>query len=408
VPDDIPLAAPARRLTVTSRVSRREDAWATGPGRWDAYYAIVFAVVLVVVWVGTDPRQRLIAIAAMAAMIPCYLLVGRPVWAGCRGPAWRGAAYVIAMILLFAAAQSQDPNAWFLAFVICPQFFTVIGLRMAMAASVALNLLAGLLLVYRVHSMAVAATSLAIAAAGLGFSIAYGGWVSRIIEQSAARAGIIEQLEATRAELAAVHHEAGVLAERQRLAGDIHDTIAQGFTSIVMLIQAAEAEIDADPAEARRHLGLAAETARENLAEARALVAALAPAQLEGEKLEDVLRRLAGQTAEQLSLAADFTVVGVPRPLGVGAEVILLRVCQEALANVRKHARARRAGVRLSYRPASVRLEVEDDGAGFDPAAVNGGYGLRGIRARVGEVGGSLALRSAPGEGTMLSIEVPA
>ncbi len=395
-------------LQAPLQAPRREDAWAAGPGRWDVYYGLIFAVVLLVVWVGTNPAQRLIAIPAMAAMVPCYLLVGRPVWARGRGPAWRGAVYVIVMILLFAAAQSQDPNAWFLAFVICPQFFTVTGLRAAMAAAAALNLLAGLLLVYRVHSMAVAATSLAIAAAGLGFSIAYGSWVSRIIEQSAERAGIIEQLEATRAELAAVHHEAGVLAERQRLAGDIHDTIAQGFTSIVMLIQAAEAEIDTDPAGARRHLGRAAETARENLAEARALVAALAPAQLEGGKLEDVLRRLAGQTADQLSLAADFTVVGVPRPLGVGAEVMLLRVCQEALANVRKHAHACRAGVRLSYRPASVRLEVEDDGAGFDPAAVNGGYGLRGMRARVGEAGGSLAVRSAPGEGTMLSIEVPA
>jgi signal transduction histidine kinase len=389
-------------------VPRRQDAWAASPGRWDIYYAFVFAVVLVVVWIGTDPRQRLIAIPAMAAMVPWYALVGRPVWLHGRGPAWHGAAYAAGMILLFAAAQSQDPNAWFLAFVICPQFFTVTGPRMAMAASVALNLLAGLLLVYRVHSVAVAATSLAIAGAGLGFSIAYGSWVTRIIEQSAERAEIIEQLEAARAELAAAHHEAGALAERQRLAGDIHDTIAQGFTSIVMLIQAAEAQIDADPSGARRHLGLAAETARENLAEARALVAALAPAQLDGGKLDDALRRLAGQMATQTGVSADFAVAGLPRPLGMGAEVMLLRVCQEALANVRKHASAHRATVRLSYGQASVRLEVADDGAGFDPAAVNGGYGLRGMRSRVGEAGGRLDVRSAPGRGTSVSIEVPA
>jgi signal transduction histidine kinase len=241
----------------------------------------------------------------------------------------------------------------------------------------------------------------------------YGGWVTRIIVQSRERAELIDQLEATRAELAQANHEAGMLAERQRLAGDIHDTIAQGFTSIVMLIQAAEAEIGSDPATARRHLGLAAETARENLAEARALVAALAPVQLDGGKLDDALRRLAGQTASQLGVSGDFQVGGSPRPLDTSAEVMLLRVCQEALANVRKHARARRAWVRLSYDPATVRMEVGDDGSGFDPAVegggkVGGGYGLRGMRARVDEAGGRLTVRSAPGEGTSVCVEVPA
>jgi signal transduction histidine kinase len=387
----------------------REDAWIAVPGRWDLYYAVVFTVVLAVIWVGSAPGQRLVAIPAMVAMVPWYVLIGRPIWIRREGSARRGAVYIAGLFVLFAAAQSQDPNAWFLAFVICPQFFHVTSPRLAMAAAIAFNTLAGLLLVYRVHSLAVAGTSLAISAAGIGFSIVYGGWVTRIIEQSRDRAELIDQLEATRAELAEANHEAGVLAERQRLAGDIHDTIAQGFTSIVMLIQAAEAEIGSDPAAARRHLGLAAETARENLAEARALVAALAPVQLDGGKLDDVLRRLAGQTASQLGVSGDFQVGGSPRPLDTSAEVMLLRVCQEALANVRKHARARRAWVRLSYDPATVRMEVGDDGAGFDPAGeVGGGYGLRGMRARVDEAGGRLTVRSAPGQGTSVCVEVPA
>ena len=265
--------------------------------------------------------------------------------------------------------------------MICPQFFNVTGPRVAMAAAVAINLMAWLLLVYRARNLPTAAATLAIAAAGVGFSVVYGGWVTKIINQSRERGEIIHQLEATRAELAEVSHEAGMLAERQRLAGDIHDTIAQGFTSIVMLIQAAEAEIGSDPAAARRHLRLAAETARENLA---------------------------GQAAEQLGAVADFEVGGSPRPLATGAQVVLLRVCQEALANVRKHARAHRAWVRLSYGQSDVRLEIGDDGTGFDPAEANGGYGLRGMRARVDEAGGCLTVRSAPGHGTSVTAEVPA
>jgi signal transduction histidine kinase len=390
----------------------REDAWATSSWRWDAYYAVVFAVVLALVWAGSTPGQRLVAVPAMVAMVPWYVLIGRPVWIRGAGPAWRGAVYIAGMFLLFAAAQSQDPNAWFLAFVICPQLFWVTGPRPAMAAAIALNALAWLLLVYRAHSLVVAATSLAIAAVAVGFSVVYGAWVTRIIDQSRERAELIEQLQATRAELAGANREAGMLAERQRLAGDIHDTIAQGFASIVMLIQAAEAEIGSDPPAARQHLGLAAETARENLAEARALVGALAPAQLDDGKLDDALRRLVGQTASHLGVSADFQVGGSPRPLDTLAEVMLLRVCQEALANVRKHASARRAWVRLSYGPGDVHLEVSDDGAGFDPVEgsgeAGGGYGLRGMRARVGEAGGRLTVRSAPGEGTSVSVEVPA
>ena len=396
--------------------SGREHAWTPSPRGWDIYYAVVLAAVLLIIGIGPAPGSRAVATGALAAMALWYLFVGRqqmqPAGRPRSGGA-RAAVYITGVIALFAVAQSQDPNAWFLAFVLCPQFFCITEPRKAMAAAIILNALGGLLLVYRAPGLFGMATAVGITAFGAGFSIAYGSWMVRIIEQSLEQAELIDQLEATRAELAQANHEAGVLAERQRLAGDIHDTIAQGFTSIVMLIQAAETEIGGDPAAARRHLGLAAETARENLAEARALVAALAPVQLDRGKLDDALRRLAGQTASQLGVSGDFQVGGSPRPLDTSAEVMLLRVCQEALANVRKHARARRAWVRLSYYPAMVRMEVGDDGAGFDPAVegggeVGGGYGLRGMRARVDEAGGLLTVRSAPGEGTSVCVEVPA
>jgi signal transduction histidine kinase len=377
----------------------RRHAWETGDLNY--FYPVVFAAVLVIVLVST-PGSAVVAGAALGALIPWYLFVGRPLWAGGRTSTVRAVTYVAGLFVAFGLAQSQNPDVWFLAFAISPQFFSFMGTRWAMGLGVALNFLAAGLVAYRYPPAAAAA--FAIAAAGGGFSLFYGGWVSRIIRQSAERAEIIEQLEATRTELAAAQHEAGRLSERQRLAADIHDTLAQGFTSIIMLIQAAQADLSGSHPAAGRHLDLAAATARENLAEARALLADLAPARLDGSTLPDALRRLSAEPG----VDASFDTRGTPRPLPMATEVVLLRVCQEALANVRKHADARSAAVRLGYDASAVLLEVSDDGSGFDPDQVNGGYGLRGMRSRVAEAGGTLTVRSSPGAGTRVSAMVPA
>ena len=300
--------------------------------------------------------------------------------------------------------QSQNPEAWFLAFALSPQFFSIASARTATFLGIGLNVTGAALLVARYPTGPTAAVAFAVAAAGSGFAIFYSGWVSRIIEQSAERAEIIDQLEATREQLADAQHEAGRMAERQRLSADIHDTLAQGFASILMLIQAAQADLDDSHPKAVRHLDTAEHTARENLAEARALVAGLAPAQLDGGTLPDALRRLSGASG----IDAAFALDGVPGPLPMATEVVLLRVCQEALSNVRKHARARSVTVKLRYDPDAVRLEVSDDGDGFDPASVSGGFGLRGMRARVTEAGGTLTVGSEPGAGTQVTAVIPA
>jgi signal transduction histidine kinase len=376
-------------------------AWETGGQAWDAFYLTVFAAVLVIVLVST-PGSTVLAACAIGALLPWYLFVGRPLWTGGSASRVRAAVYVAGLLTLFGVAQSQNPNAWFLAFAISPQFFSFLNARLAMVLGIVINFLAASLVVYRYPSSAPVA--FAVAAAGGGFALFYSAWVSRIIKQSADRAEIIEQLEATRAELSAAQHEAGRLSERQRLSADIHDTLAQGFTSILMLIQAAQADLEGSHPVAGRQLELAAQTARENLAEARVLVGDLAPAQLEGSTLPDALRRL----SQAPGVDAGFDVSGAPRPLPMATEVVLLRVCQEALANVRKHADAASADVRLGYEDSAVVLEVSDDGLGFDPDQVSGGYGLRGMRTRVAETGGTLTVRSSPGTGTCVSARVPA
>ena len=174
-----------------------------------------------------------------------------------------------------------------------------------------------------------------------------------------------------------------------------------------MLVQAAETFVDDEPDRVRKQLDLIGRTARENLDEARALVAGLAPAPLATASLADALARLTDRAGEELGGRAHFAVRGSPRPIGTGEEVVLLRVCQEALANVRRHSGASSAEVVLSYRDDGVRLEVTDDGTGFDPGLVSDGFGLRGMRARVREIGGDLVVLSAPGGGTTVKAEVP-
>lgn len=221
-----------------------------------------------------------------------------------------------------------------------------------------------------------------------------------------------------------VGRQAGVLRERQRMAHEIHDTLAQGFTSIVMNLEAAEgiASLGRTPrpgsgeAGLRRHLDQARATARESLTEARRLVWALRPEALENLPLPEALSQLAEKWSKESGIAAGAAVAGEPRRLPEEVEATLYRVAQEALANVRKHAvGAGWAMLTLSYMGAAVSLDVRDDGAGFDPdlenrkvrSGTSGGFGLKGMRERLEGAGGSLCVESAPGEGTALAVEFP-
>ncbi len=375
--------------------------------RWDVYYAVVFAASLAIVQAGPlDPARRIIATAALAAMVPWYLFLGRPLMRQDQPATSKATVYLSGLVVLFAIAQSQAANAWFFAFGLLPMCFHVTTARRAMAFVVIINVIAAGLDVWRDPGLPGALTALGILAFAVTFSYVYSRWMARVIEQSLERAALIEQLEATRAELAAAHHQAGVQAERHRLAGEIHDTLTQGFTSIVTLLQAGQASLGA-ASPARRHLDLALLTARENLAEARTLVTALTPATLEAGTLGDAVRRVTSATGAQAGIEAHAELTGTARRLPTGTEVVLLRVCQEALANVRKHADARQVRVRLCYAGTTVRLTVTDDGKGFGPDGTNDGYGLKGMRDRVSQVGGTVEVTSVPGRGTEVSAEVP-
>ncbi|MER5885081.1 sensor histidine kinase [Streptomyces sp. NPDC001941] len=223
---------------------------------------------------------------------------------------------------------------------------------------------------------------------------------------AARQRALIDDLIRTRRELAATERREGTLAERQRLSMEIHDTLAQGLSSQRMLLQAAERTWDGDPPAARTHVRTAASIAEHNLAEARRFVHDLAPADLaEGGSLEAALSRLAARES------AGFRADGTPLALPDRVQSALVRIAQGALANVREHAGASTAALTLSYLDDQVLLDVADDGRGFTPSATAPpgarGHGLPAIEARVRQLGGTLTIESAPGEGTVLSVAIP-
>ncbi|QDC17414.1 sensor histidine kinase [Rhodococcus ruber] len=234
---------------------------------------------------------------------------------------------------------------------------------------------------------------------GLGFRV--------LFHETERRQQLIEDLHRTRAELAKTERSAGELAERERLASEIHDTVAQGLSSIQMLLHAAEAE-DLPPGVADK-IVMARRTASAGLADARRLIAALSPADLAGSSLVDALGRVCERAAAgrcDVRLLVEGQAVSLPMPV----ESALVRLAQGAVSNVIRHADAGHAVVTLGYGADAVHLDVVDDGQGFDvailddPSAHN--FGLNAMRTRVEQLDGRWSIESEPGH-TAVSVTFP-
>ena len=251
------------------------------------------------------------------------------------------------------------------------------------------------------------------------------GWVmDRRDQEYTMRARMVEdlteanaKLEASMRENAGLHEqllagarEAGVLDERQRMAREIHDTLAQGLVGIITQLEAAAQ----GGGGAQRHTDAALDLARESLAEARRSVQALAPTQLDEVRLPDALAAVSARWSELSGVATSTTTTGRPVAVRPDIEIALLRAGQEALANVAKHAQASAVAVTLSYMDDVVSLDVCDDGVGFaappsrsTPTGASGGFGLTAMRQRIERLGGALAVESEPGGGTTIAASVP-
>ncbi len=249
-----------------------------------------------------------------------------------------------------------------------------------------------------------------------------------LLSESEQRRVLIFELTTTRSELARAEHAAGVLTERERLAREIHDTLAQGLSSIQLLLRAAERTIDTDPGTARQQVATAREAAVANLAEARRFVHDWAPPDLGSGSLSHALEQLAQRTVAGSGIPVDLTVSGKVVTLPTGHEVALLRIAQQAVANATQHADARHIHLTLSYMDAEIVLDVVDDGRGFDGAdpvdrtAIAGhraasdlhqdghgarGFGLAAMRARAAALNGTLVIESVAGHGTAVAVTLP-
>nr|WP_139418493.1 sensor histidine kinase [Agromyces laixinhei] len=241
-----------------------------------------------------------------------------------------------------------------------------------------------------------------------------------LIRDARERQRLVASLVQAQAEMADLHEElahtqreSGAMGERTRLSRDIHDTIAQGLSSVTLLVHA---ELENHPeSESARVLRQIESIAGDSLNDVRRIVAALAPGELEAGALAGALRRMLDRLAEETGLQAELHVDDGFPALPTAAEVALLRTAQSALANVRLHAGAKRVVVSLADVEDAIRLDIVDDGRGFDAGVWDtgsnrvelGGYGLHSMRARLRELGGGLDVESAPGEGTALSAHVP-
>lgn len=240
-----------------------------------------------------------------------------------------------------------------------------------------------------------------------------------LLQENTERRRAVEAMHIAQSDLVVAHDElatlqraTGVLQERERLAREIHDTVAQGLSSILLTVRTLRAETAGrNDAQLEQIEAMAAE----NLTETRRIVAALTPAALDRALLAEALQRLVDRHQEQTGMPARLWCEGPAAPLPTQYEAALLRVAQSALANVREHSGAHRVDVTLSFLPDAVTLDIVDDGTGFDPALVavpsgdraTSGFGLRGMAGRVRELGGHLDVESSPGEGTAVASSLP-
>jgi len=391
---------------------------------WHAVWLGMLAIVgAVLATGGFTASERFAGLSAIGALVLLYLVVGARLVGGSRDlPAALYLVGVVAAMLVVQSVAGLDLLAPVL-FALFPQLWTLLSRTGAVLATIAVPLVLGAARSAQLGwEPAAVRGELVQAVAQVAVALLLGLWITGLVRESTGRAELIAELDAARGELASAEHARGVLAERERMAREIHDTLAQGFASVVVLAQAADAALDGVPGDgadlARQRLALMGTTARANLAEARAIVEAMRPAELEhdgepgGGRLAAALVRVTRRFAAETGVAT--TVVGAERlpVLAPETEVVLLRAAQEGLSNVRQHYGASSATLRVTVDDGEVVLEVVDDGLGPGPQSVgpdaSPGYGLTAMASRLREVGGRAQLApGAAGVGSVLSVQVP-
>lgn len=381
----------AERDRAASSANERADFWRSTLKVWTVAFAGGMVLAAGVVVVQEDDAGAVgRALLLLAGIAVAYVLLAVP--ATRRGDSRLAHTYLAIVCVLTTLSVVNAPISVVLLFIVYAQVW-FFGSTRLIALGFTLLLTIGVFGGFAwLGDFSPAASHDAVVQGAFAaiFSTLLGLWVTYIAEQSEVRAELLAELEAA----------------QEQLAREIHDTIAQGLASVVVLAQNAEAAAERDePTTVLEHVRTIETTARENLAEARALVAAFAPVALDGSSLVEALERLASRFAAETGITIDVRHDGDVAALDREHEVVLLRVAQEALTNVRRHAHA--ATVRLALHVTNdVELEITDDGRGVAPDQAEG-FGLRGMRDRVRAAGGSVDLTAPAAGGTIVRVRLP-
>ncbi|WP_405783889.1 sensor histidine kinase [Streptomyces sp. NBC_00859] len=357
-------------------------------------------------------EARIPWIVALSAVLALLYVCGPPL--GARGAASRRPGRPAWLFLVVAAWVVLVLLAPSFAWCAVPLFYTGLRTLPLRAALVLVGLLTALVVAAQLQlagrfdpDLLLAPPAVAALAAAVFLHME---------RQTARQRALIDDLIRTRRELAATERREGMLAERQRLSMEIHDTLAQSLSSQQMLLQAADRLWDTDRPLARTHVRTAESVTERGLAETRRFVQDLSPADLadaEGADggLQEALRALA-ERESGAGMTVRFHAEGSAELLPDRVRSALLRIAQGGLANAREHSGASTAALTLTSLDDQVLLDIADDGRGFDPdgppaPSTLRGHGLPAIRARAGQLGGALTVESAPGHGTVLSVAIP-
>ncbi|WP_035720142.1 sensor histidine kinase [Gordonia shandongensis] len=368
---------------------------------------------------------------ALAAIGVRQAVVGQaPIAFGGTATAVAGALAVVAWYIVGAVAMARRrsvPAGWVLtltagwiALVLLSPGFVWLAFVLAMLCWRFLRVPASVVAELVIAAVSVSATLLHTPDVGLGGVIgpvigiataaAITGIYGRVSAMVDERDELIVDLLDTRERLAQQERQAGILAERERLGGEIHDGTGQSLASIVLLLRAALNHQTAEP-QRDIQVSTALETAQTALTESRRFLRGLHGPDLEPDGLSDALATAAAR-ATVSGMSTTFSTHGSPIALPSATRHALLRVAQEALANSARHADADRVAITLTHLPGEVHLDVADDGRGFDTAAPavspdGSGMGLHTMRRRVVECGGTVSIESQPGDGTTVHARVP-
>ena len=415
---------------------------------------------------GEGARANLLAVVAACTLVSVPTLL----FATLASRSWRygpvvgsrgGWAFAAVTVVSVWGAALADRNALLAQIYAIPELFIALAYRRALAAAAVMNF--GLVAVQalggeptpdNLSKWAVAAVA-TVVLTGL-----FGKPIDLLAETNMRNQELVEQLQARNAQIARLSHLEGTARERERIAREMHDTIAQGLASILALARAAAAEVaQAGGAganrQASRHLAMIVELAQEGLDDTRRMIADASPRALDGRGLAEAVGRAADRLEREgiaVARSLDSTLPPLPQP----ARVAILRIAQEAIANVARHSRAANVAVSLRSVAGVAVLEVRDDGVGFDPATAgavdaeggsssnqaalrsrpesadegraglarvrrvwqrgrlgrapegdDSGFGIPDMRGRAADLGGSVSIDSSPGSGTRVLARIP-